>query len=139
LSRARGTKNKITTEVKAAVNNVFNIVNKDNAYLLDLAANDKPLFVALLNKCIPQAVAVDISHHAFDLGLAMREGELRLTTIDVTPDKVVTIMKPQPKVLVAPGTLPPVIVEPDNVPGSNVPGSSREKKAGGGAGVPPKP
>jgi len=139
LSRQKGTQNRITVEVKQAVQNVFSIVNKDNAYLLDLASNDKPLFVALLNKCIPQAVAIDIKHHALDLGLAIRQGKERLNIIDVTPDKVVDVIPNQPIVKVEPDTAPPVTVAPDSVSGETFKRLRRQKKkAGGGAGVPPK-
>ena len=86
MARTKGAKGNRTIAINEAVENCFRKVNKGGAYLEHLAGMENPaLFVTLLAKCIPQAIAVDVQVHALDLGLAMREAQERL---NVTLDHV---------------------------------------------------
>ena len=101
--KTRG-KGRMTVAIKEAVETAFTRKNKGGRYLSRLADDHPAVFCALVAKCIPQAVAVDVHHHAVNLGLEMqRAGETlaRLNApglIDVTPDSV------------APDSVTPVIV-----------------------------
>ena len=95
MSRKKGTPNKITAEIKTAVESAFRQKNgKHNRYLLRLADENPAIFCALVAKCIPATVAVDVKV-ALDLGAAMLKNEqslqrLNAPTIDsepVTPAK----------------------------------------------------
>jgi|TARA_R110000824_G_scaffold179215_1_gene359388 hypothetical protein len=82
MARTKGAKGNRTIAINEAVENCFRKVNKGGAYLEHLAGMENPaLFVTLLAKCIPQAIAVDVQVHALDLGLAMREAQERLNVI----------------------------------------------------------
>ena len=84
--RPKGAKGKRTIAIAEAVENCFRAENKNGAYLKRLARLDNPaLFVTLLAKCIPQAVALDIKVHEVDLGLAMREAQDRLNVLHRKP------------------------------------------------------
>ena len=96
MARTKGAKNKMTIAIKDAVQRCFEQVNINNAYLLDLAENEKPLFVSLISKCIPNQVALDVQI-SLDLGSAMLENERNLqrlnsVTIDNEPDKPTNVL-----------------------------------------------
>jgi hypothetical protein len=82
MARTKGAKNKMTIAIKDAVQRCFETVNIDNAYLLDLAVNEKTLFVSLISKCIPNQVALDIKVQ-LDLGQAMIENQANLDRMKV--------------------------------------------------------
>jgi hypothetical protein len=130
----------MTTAIKERVESAFRTINgKENAGLLKLARDHPAIFYGLVAKCIPNAVALTVDHHGLDLGLAIRQGRERLNIIDVTPDKVVETIVKQPIVIVEPDKPPLVTIAPDSVPGKTFKRLRRQKKkAGGGAGVPPK-
>jgi hypothetical protein len=97
--RPKGATNKMTRDIKAAIESAFRQKNgKRNAYLLKLADEEPAIFCNLVAKCIPAAVAVSVSHH-FDLGAAMlaaEETRRRLAgdtqlMIELNPDKPDTI------------------------------------------------
>ena len=61
---------------------------------------DNPaLFVTLLAKCVPQAVAIDVHHHAVDLGLAMREAQERLNVLHGKPVTIENVTEQPPELL----------------------------------------
>jgi hypothetical protein len=124
MARTKGSKNRMTIAVKDAVQNAFTIKNKDNKYLLGLADEHPAVFCNLVAKCIPQAVALDVTHHALDLGLAMRQAQDRLNPINPAPAKVID-HEPAP-----------VTVEPERVSGKKKSKSVCKKRTGGGTGVP---
>tara|TARA_R110000868_G_scaffold4239_4_gene26912 strand:- start:266 stop:586 length:321 start_codon:yes stop_codon:yes gene_type:complete len=87
MARTKGSKNKITTSIKEAVNQAFKHVNgKDNAGLIKLARDEPKIFYTLVGRCIPPeqvSLAVTV---AFDLGQAMLDAQQRKDQlIDVTP------------------------------------------------------
>ena len=88
--RKKGQKNKLTKNIKEAVESAFIRVG-GVAYLETVARDDPRTFCALIAKIIPATVALDITHK-IDLGLAMRESQQNLERlnqkiIDVTPAK----------------------------------------------------
>ena len=87
MARTKGAKNKMTIAIKDAVQRCFEQVNINNAYLLDLAENEKPLFVSLISKCIPNQVALDVQI-SLDLGAAMIENQLNLDRLQVIEGNV---------------------------------------------------
>lgn len=81
--------------IKERIEQAFKTVNgKRNEGLIKLAKDHPAIFYGLVAKCVPVAVAIDVSHH-IDLGALMLEAERNLqrlaspTTIDVTPSQVV--------------------------------------------------
>ena len=90
MARTKGAKNKMTIAIKDAVEHAFSTVNRDGQYLVTLSKEHPQVFCALVSKCIPTAVAVDVKHH-IDLGNAMLEASQRLKdfnlkTIEHTPN-----------------------------------------------------
>ena len=117
--RTRG-KGRMTLAIKDSVEVAFGKANKGGRYLAFLAKEHPAVFVTLVAKCIPQAVNVDVHHHAVNLGLEMRRAADALdrlnhapAMIDVTPGVVVANT-------VAPGTVVPDTVPDD--PGEGEPG-----------------
>ena len=88
MARTKGAKNKMTIAIKDAVQRCFEQVNINNAYLLDLAENEKPLFVSLISKCIPNQVALDVQI-SLDLGAAMIKNQLNLDRLRVIEGNVI--------------------------------------------------
>ena len=91
MARTKGAKNKMTIAIKDAVEHAFSTVNRDGQYLVNLSKEHPQVFCALVSKCIPAAVAVDVKIHAIDLGNAMLEASQRLKdfnakTIEHTPN-----------------------------------------------------
>ena len=82
MARTKGSKNKMTIAIKDAVQRCFEQVNINNAYLLDLAENEKPLFVSLISKCIPNQVALDVQI-SLDLGAAMLQSQANIDRMQV--------------------------------------------------------
>lgn len=94
MARPKGSKNVITKDMREQIHWAFNKVNKNGAFLLDLAANDKPLFVQLVAKVIPNEVKLDIAH-TIDLSAAMLQAGERIkqleqdnnvNLLDITPE-----------------------------------------------------
>lgn len=75
MSRKKGTPNKVTTDIKSAIESAFRQKNgKRNAYLLKLADDHPAIFCALVAKCVPNQVALDVKIQ-LDLGAAMLRAE----------------------------------------------------------------
>ena len=91
--KTRG-KGRMTVAIKEAVETAFTRKNKGGRYLSRLADDHPAVFCALVAKCIPQAVAVDVHHHAVNLGAEMQRAADTLARlnqpmmIDITPDSV---------------------------------------------------
>ena len=85
MPRKKGSQNKMTVDIKRAVEYAFNKVNHDNQWLIKMASSDDPaekkLFVALVTKCIPSAVAVSVSH-TIDLSEAMIEADKNIKRLE---------------------------------------------------------
>ena len=84
MPRQKGSQNKITKDVKDAVERAFSRVNGGGEYLIWLSREHPACFVALVSKCIPATVAVDV-RLAFDLGSEMLEANNRLRVISDNP------------------------------------------------------
>ena len=112
MGSRKGKPNKLTQAVRDRVEQAFNTVNGPaNAGLIALAREEPAIFYGLVSKCIPTLAAIDIHHHAVNLGLEMRRAADALDRlghappmIDVTPDIVVA------------DTAAPDTVAPDTVP-----------------------
>ncbi len=93
MARTKGAQNKMTRDIKSAVEQAFKTVNgKNNAGLIKLASDEPKVFYSLVARCIPATVAVSVEH-SFNLLAAMNEANnnaQRLNdasnTIDVTPE-----------------------------------------------------
>ena len=82
MSRKKGTPNKITADIKSAVESAFRQKNgKRNAYLLRLADENPAIFCALVAKCIPNQVALDVKVQ-LDLGAAMLANERSVSRLN---------------------------------------------------------
>ncbi len=68
---------RLNKSVKEAVEYAFNKVNNGGDYLLKVANDDPKTFLALVAKCIPTAVAVDVKH-TIDLAGAMLASQQQL-------------------------------------------------------------
>tara|TARA_R110000772_G_scaffold243277_1_gene356087 strand:+ start:228 stop:605 length:378 start_codon:yes stop_codon:yes gene_type:complete len=68
-----------TRQLNDVIKSHFTKINKDSKFLDSLAVDDKSLYVSLVLKTIPNAIAIDVSHH-LDLSLAMRQANERLDT-----------------------------------------------------------
>tara|TARA_R110000751_G_scaffold195686_2_gene301072 strand:- start:120 stop:590 length:471 start_codon:yes stop_codon:yes gene_type:complete len=145
--RVKGSKGRRTIAINEAVENCFRMENKNGAYLKRLAAMENPaLFVTLLAKCIPQAIAIDVTAHALDLGLAMREAQDRLNALHGKTVTVEDITEQPPELLIEQSNcvqLPDLPIESISEPGGKTvkPLSVRRirvrKRPGGGSGIPP--
>ena len=81
MARTKGAINKMTRDVKAAVEQAFKTVNgKNNAGLIKLSKEQPAIFYGLVAKCIPTAVAVDIKA-SIDLAGAMLASQEQLQTL----------------------------------------------------------
>lgn len=144
MPRTKGAKGKRTIAINQAVETAFRMKNTGNKYLLKLADDNPALFVQLLCKCIPQAVAIDLTVHSLDLGLAMRQAQERLNTIDITPDIVAPDNELPVLLPVVSGDAQPALVAPapatiDDARQSGAPfkrARGQKKEAGGGGGIP---
>ena len=56
----------------------FDRLNRDSAYLDQLAAAHPNVYAQLVSKCIPAAVAIDVGIHAINLGDAMAAAAQRV-------------------------------------------------------------
>ncbi len=85
LGRKPGVPNKITQDIKRAIDYAFTQINHDNKWLIDMATNgdpaDKKLFVQLLARTIPASLSVQVSH-TFDLAAAIVAADARLNSPD---------------------------------------------------------
>ena len=72
----KGKPNKITAAVKDAVEHAFTKVNGEG-YLIWLSKAHPQAFCSLVAKCIPSAVAIDVTH-TLDLGAALIEADKRI-------------------------------------------------------------
>ena len=94
--RTRG-KGRMTLAIKDAVEVAFGKKNQGGHYLAWLADEHPAVFVNLVCRCIPQAVAMNIHTTIVDLGSEMRlaaetlERLHRTPLVDVTPDKVAPV------------------------------------------------
>jgi hypothetical protein len=88
MARTKGAIGKMNANIKRALETVFTEVNKDNAFLLDLAQNEKALFVSLISKCIPATIALDVQI-SLDLGAAMIKNQLNLDRLRVIEGNVI--------------------------------------------------
>tara|TARA_R110000822_G_scaffold257046_1_gene382715 strand:+ start:1241 stop:1558 length:318 start_codon:yes stop_codon:yes gene_type:complete len=96
MARTKGAQNKMTRDIKSAVEQAFKTINgKNNAGLIQLAKDEPKVFYSLVARCIPAAVAVSVTHQ-FDLGNAMieaHENQQRLNamqTIEQIPETPTT-------------------------------------------------
>ena len=96
MARTKGSKNKMTIAIKDAVERCFGQVNVNNEYLLDLAKNEKALFNQLIIRCIPAAVAVDVSVNLVSLSAAMESAAARLEPTNNKPMIDITPKTPKP-------------------------------------------
>ena len=123
--RTRG-KGRMTVAIKDAVEIAFGKKNQGGHYLAWLADEHPAVFVNLVSRCIPQAVAIDIHTTIVDLGSEMRiaaETLARLNRppmIDVTPDTV-TPDAPDTPDTVTPDTVPGDTESGDTEPGDTEP------------------
>jgi hypothetical protein len=76
-----------TKAVKDAIREVFFDDLGGKAYLRKIAKKDEQLFVSLLAKLIPQEIRaeLDVRHHTFDLGAAMKDADAKLALSYSTP------------------------------------------------------
>lgn len=106
MARTKGAINKMTRDVKAAVEQAFKTVNgKNNAGLIKLSKEQPAIFYGLVAKCIPTAVAVDIKA-SIDLAGAMLASQEQLQTLQAN-NEIKTIEH------LTPDTLSPDNVTPD--------------------------
>jgi hypothetical protein len=77
---------KMNAAIKDAVERAFTRKNVDGEYLETLADTHPAVFCALVAKCIPQAVAVDVHHHAVNLGTEMQRAADNLARLNKQPD-----------------------------------------------------
>jgi len=105
MPRKPGSPNKITRTVKDAVERAFNSVNHDGEYLIHVARSDPKTFLAIVARCIPAAVAVNVSTHAINLGREMLLAQEKLKQFNRLEHKVIDITPETP----APDTVKPLI------------------------------
>lgn len=94
MPRALGAKGRNAAAIRDAIGMAFERVNGGGKYLDFLATDHPALFVALVAKVLPAAVAIDLNITGVDLGKAMADARARLaqrdgdgaTVIDVTPE-----------------------------------------------------
>jgi hypothetical protein len=98
MSRVKGTPNKLTSDMKSVVEKAFHKLGGVD-YLVRVGKEDHKTFCALLGRLVPAQVSIALEH-SFDLGSAIQiatENQQRLNalnTIDVTPDNVKVVEKP---------------------------------------------
>ena len=102
--------------VKDAVELAFKKQNRGGRYLDMLASEHPAVFVSLLAKCIPTQLAVDVKHHALNLGVEMARASERLSRLNAAPilEHIATPDTPSPD---TPDTPQPDTPQPDNVSG----------------------
>jgi hypothetical protein len=120
VARTKGAQNKITIAVKDAVEHAFRKKNQQG-YLLWLADEHPSVFCALVAKCIPTQLAVDVNHHALNLGVEMARASERLARLNAAPilEHIVTPDTPSPGTPdpPQPDTPQPDTSQPDTVSG----------------------
>lgn len=83
--------------LRDTIANHFERIESSRNYLTTLALNHPQVYCALVAKVIPQQVAVDVTHHAVDLGQLMLDAHATLRTLrDVTPQAPLTSPTPDP-------------------------------------------
>jgi len=83
MSRKKGSLGKRSLAIKDAIEKSFNRVNGENGEWLDkLAETDKALYVQLIVKCVPSAVAVSTSVE-ISLGNMMELAQANLDKLKV--------------------------------------------------------
>ena len=86
--------NKNTAAIRDAISRAFERANDGGLYLDKLAQENPALFIQLVARILPAAVAIDLNISAVDLGQAMQQARARLAqrdgdgvaVIDVTPE-----------------------------------------------------
>ena len=113
--RVRGP-GRMGAHVKDAVELAFKKQNRGGRYLEMLATEHPAVFVSLLARCIPQAVAVDVNHHVLNLGVEMARASERLSRLNAVPvlEHISSPDTPSPD---TPDTSQPDTSQPDNVSG----------------------
>ena len=113
--RVRGP-GRMGAHVKDAVELAFKKQNRGGRYLEMLATEHPAVFVSLLARCIPQAVAVDVNHHVLNLGVEMARASERLSRLNAAPilEHISSPDTPSPD---TPDTSQPDTSQPDTVPG----------------------
>jgi len=94
MPRRKGSQNKLTVQIKDAVEHAFSRANKGGRYLDELAVNDPKTFCALVSRCIPAQATLAISHHIIDLHLAIKDADDRLKLIGDSSDRTTIELKP---------------------------------------------
>ena len=112
--RTRG-RGRMTTAIKDAVEHAFRKKN-EQGYLLWLADEHPSVFCSLIAKCIPTQLAVDVNHHALNLGIEMARASERLSRLNAAPilEHISSPDTPSPD---TPDTSQPDTSQPDNVSG----------------------
>ena len=83
--------------LRDTIANHFEKMERDRSYLTRLALESPSVYCALVAKVIPQQVAVDVTHHAVDLGQLMLDAHATLRTLrDVTPQVPLASPAPHP-------------------------------------------
>ena len=114
--RTRG-KGRMTLAIKDSVEIAFGRANKGGRYLAWLAAEHPAVFISLVSRCIPQAVAVDINIHALDLGQEMHKAAATLARLNDRALMIDVVAEPD-----SPDTPDDAIdiLSPDTVPGAQI-------------------
>lgn len=73
---------KLDKSVKHAVKRAFQSINNNDKYLKNLAKAHPSVFCSLLAKCIPQEVAVDVSHTVINLNSALELADSRILQLN---------------------------------------------------------
>jgi hypothetical protein len=93
--RKPGVPNKMTQDIKRAIDYAFTQINHDNKWLIDMATNgdpaDKKLFVQLLARTIPASLSVQVSH-TFDLAAAIVAADARLKLTGDNPNSATPLL-----------------------------------------------
>ena len=79
MSRTKGSKNRLTIEVKDKIEAAFRIAaGDDNAGLLRLEKDHPAVFYGMVSKLIPQQATLAVTHTLIDLGDEMQKAANRL-------------------------------------------------------------
>ena len=89
MSRKPGTQNRMTVDIKNAIEVAFKKKNgKDGTGLLELAEKHPAIFYNLVAKCIPVTASLDIAV-TLNLGKAMEQNQLNLDRLQVIEGNVI--------------------------------------------------
>jgi hypothetical protein len=106
MPRRKGSQNKLTVQIKDAVEHAFSRANKGGRYLDELAVNDPKTFCSLVSRCIPAQATLAISHHIIDLHLAIKDADERLQLIGDSSEAITqNVQKKMPTIDVTPNLL----------------------------------